>query len=177
MECSGTRGALNGACINALAESSFWVAYSTFSDNMAHQFGGAIYVDVPIVRPPLFENISCMNNEAGYAGGCLYFHTSKQLRSAEWIGNNIYSQNIAQSYGNDIASPLYGVKYDLQIQYQDGKMTIFNASSNSIPKLELYPGQVISSMQVSVWNNGQERIHFLDSEISTLKFSLNDSSS
>ncbi|KAG2378169.1 hypothetical protein C9374_008791 [Naegleria lovaniensis] len=68
------------------------------------------------------------------------------------------------SYGNDLAESLHSIRFDVSIQYASGNSSSFR--NNQVPELYLYPGQLVSSIEITVWNNVSERVKFLENPIS-----------
>ncbi|KAG2374831.1 hypothetical protein C9374_010408 [Naegleria lovaniensis] len=154
--------AFNGGAVHV--ETGLLSLFSVeFIQNIARSKGGAVYIGSGTFNSaPLSIAFNCLSNIAYYSGGCIYFHSPIQS-PINWK-DVIFNQNEGMSYGNDLAESLHSIRFDVSIQYASGNSSIFR--NNQVPELYLYPGQLVSSIEITVWNNVSERVKFLENPIS-----------
>ncbi|KAG2387376.1 hypothetical protein C9374_001708 [Naegleria lovaniensis] len=131
-----------------------------FESNKAFK-GGALYVQLKQVKISNQQQkpseLTCVNNLATYSGGCLFIETV--MNSIQFT--IISKGNTALSYGPLIGRPLNHIKYEMRVQYE--KETHFEHvfNNDNIPQLKLYPGQKVSKLEISIWNEPFEKVNFL----------------
>ncbi|KAF0983379.1 hypothetical protein FDP41_010444 [Naegleria fowleri] len=149
--------AYHGGAIYVKSSNLLTLSGTQFKQNVALHSGGALYVK-DILQDMEFGMFStCFNNTALYAGGCLFFENPilshfLERRNVDMIGNH------AMSYGSTIGTSLYNISYEFRVFY--GSDTSYSLFTDQ-PELYLYPGQVLPKIELSIWNNGTEKVKFL----------------
>jgi len=86
---------------------SITIKDTTFKNNIADYFGGAIYSDYEELYITNIENVEFISNKA-YSGGAIYTSNNKNKTLFDVYNKNInYIDNIAESHGNDYATDPY----------------------------------------------------------------------
>nr|CAG4716009.1 unnamed protein product [Naegleria fowleri] len=153
-EFSGNRASYS--IVNILSALELFIDRSTFENNTAELYGGALSVNS---LQTIFHNSSCLDNRA-MTGGCLFFQNPDQVQHLQ-MNHVVMKGNIGESFGTNVAYPFSNVKSQLVIYYTSENVTILKADAYHIPELFLYPGQTIETMELFLWNNGTIRVNFL----------------
>ena len=127
-----------------------------FDNNTSKNSGGAIYLEIErdVGRNKLFD--ACRNNLAYNSGGCVY--ATKQID----FQRAIISNNVAYNYGPKFAFAISNATFHMEIEYSTENIVKYNVGAETVLEIDIYPGQVISSIIFSdfIINNG-ERLKFL----------------
>ncbi|KAG2389236.1 hypothetical protein C9374_014636 [Naegleria lovaniensis] len=136
--------------------------------------GGALFYESPAENYSTIAFLRCYDNFASYSGGCIY-----STKSMDFLPYSVEeSGNGALSYGQFLGGPLYDIAYTFEIRYDEEHVVMF--TSKDLLTLNIYPGQRIPSMNISIDTMNQygqyDRVNVLQFPIAVVVHNSSDAS-